>query len=117
MAEEIISQTPVDLSDWWQPIKCGADWQWTYKVDGNTTGWAMEVKIAKLDGTILKTLTVGSGIVNTPGASTSSMSITYSHIDTALLTVTEVKVQVKVTDLSGIVDYQLEGVVPVKFFI
>jgi hypothetical protein len=102
MTETIVEELPIDVSEWWNQITAGADWQTSiYAMDDNeepddTTGWAMEIKFAKLDGTVLKTLSVGSGIVN--NASDGRFDVTYAAADTVLLKVEEVKVSVKVTD-------------------
>ena len=111
---------PVDVSTLWQKINVGADWETTIrmyldenKTPQDTTGWAMEVKVKKLDGTVLKTLTVGAGIVNTPAQG--KFVITYAAADTATITVQQVKVTVKVTDAGAGIDYLAEGIVDVYF--
>lgn len=116
--EVVIDELPIELN--LPPIVAGADYEFSLQIlDDNdaaqdTTGWDMTIKgrATDVNGEVVFTLTVGSGITHTPAQGKFDIKITDTV--SASLNIPYVSWDCKITDADGDITYPFEGVFKVK---
>lgn len=118
--EEIISDTPVDLSNFLPSITPGYDWTWSwYEQDDagaarDVTGWTAEMDLREtVNGPLLIKLSTANGHI-TNGGSTGKFTVTLHAADSAIISSHAVVTNVKVTDAGGSSNNRFKAVVPVE---